>query len=69
MLNIEGGDELKKGVEEVGNGVKVRVGGKGGNVMMEKKLGGGEIRKDGVSVGKEVELRDGLENRGGEVVK
>ena len=37
--------------------------------MMEKKLGGGEIRKDGVSVGKEVELRDGLEKRGGEVVK
>ena len=56
-------DSLKKGVDSLANSVKVTLGPKGRNVVIEKKFGGPSITKDGVSV-KEIELEDALENMG-----
>ena len=55
-------DELKKGVDELANAVKVTLGPKGRNVIIEKKFGAPHITKDGVTVAKEVELADAFQN-------
>ena len=57
-FNIDARDELKKGVDELANAVKVTLGPKGRNVIIEKKFGAPHITKDGVTVAKEVELAD-----------
>ena len=62
-------DSLKKGVDALANAVKVTLGPKGRNVVIEKKFGGPSITKDGVSVAKEIELEDALENMGAQMVK
>ena len=60
---------LKKGVDQLANAVKVTLGPKGRNVIIEKKLGAPQITKDGVTVAKEVELEDHFENTGAKLVK
>ena len=62
-------DSLKKGVDSLANAVKVTLGPKGRNVVIEKKFGGPSITKDGVSVAKEIELEDAIENMGAQMVK
>jgi chaperonin GroEL len=68
-FDIEARDLLKKGVDELANAVKVTLGPKGRNVIIEKKFGAPHITKDGVSVAKEVELSDPYENMGAQLVK
>lgn len=67
--NIEARDTLKKGVDTLANAVKVTLGPKGRNVIIEKKFGSPAITKDGVTVAKEIELKDALENMGAQMVK
>ena len=62
-------DQLKKGVDELANAVKVTLGPKGRNVIIEKKFGAPQITKDGVSVAKEIELDDAYMNTGAQLVK
>ena len=62
-------DQLKKGVDELANAVKVTLGPKGRNVIIEKKFGAPQITKDGVTVAKEVELADAFANTGAQLVK
>jgi len=62
-------DALKRGVDALANAVKVTLGPKGRNVVIEKKFGGPSITKDGVTVAKEIELEDALENMGAQMVK
>ena len=62
-------DLLKKGVDQLANAVKVTLGPKGRNVIIEKKFGAPQITKDGVTVAKEVELADHFENTGAQLVK
>ena len=68
-FNIEARDLLKKGVDQLANAVKVTLGPKGRNVVIEKKFGAPQITKDGVTVAKEVELEDKFENTGAQLVK
>ena len=67
--NIDARDELKKGVDALANAVKVTLGPKGRNVIIEKKFGAPHITKDGVSVAKEIELEDSFQNMGAQLVK
>ena len=67
--NVEARDALKKGVDTLANAVKVTLGPKGRNVIIEKKFGSPMITKDGVTVAKEIELKDALENMGAQMVK
>jgi chaperonin GroEL len=67
--NIEARDKLKKGVDALANAVKVTLGPKGRNVVIDKKFGAPHITKDGVSVAKEIELSDPFENLGAQMVK
>ena len=60
---------LKRGVDQLANAVKVTLGPKGRNVIIEKKFGAPQITKDGVTVAKEVELEDRFENTGAQLVK
>ncbi|WP_243349924.1 chaperonin GroEL [Parabacteroides sp. FAFU027] len=69
LFNIEARDQLKKGVDELANAVKVTLGPKGRNVIIEKKFGAPHITKDGVTVAKEVELADPFQNMGAQLVK
>lgn len=62
-------DLLKKGVDQLANAVKVTLGPKGRNVVLEKKFGAPQITKDGVTVAKEIELEDKFENTGAQLVK
>tara|TARA_B100000902_G_scaffold385767_1_gene427555 strand:+ start:56 stop:1690 length:1635 start_codon:yes stop_codon:yes gene_type:complete len=62
-------DALKKGVDALANAVKVTLGPKGRNVVIDKQFGGPSITKDGVTVAKEIELEDTLENMGAQMVK
>jgi len=62
-------DLLKKGVDELANAVKVTLGPKGRNVIIEKKFGAPQITKDGVTVAKEIELNDAFQNMGAQLVK
>ncbi len=68
-FNIEARDQLKKGVDQLANAVKVTLGPKGRNVIIEKKFGAPHITKDGVSVAKEIELECPFENMGAQLVK
>jgi len=68
-FDIKAREELKKGVDALANAVKVTLGPKGRNVILEKKFGAPHITKDGVSVAKEVELEDHFQNMGAQLVK
>ncbi len=68
-FNIDGRDQLKKGVDKLANAVKITLGPKGRNVIIEKKFGSAQITKDGVTVAKEIELEDPFENVGAQMVK
>ena len=68
-FNIEARDHLKKGVDALANAVRVTLGPKGRNVVIDKKFGAPQITKDGVTVAKEIELEDHLENLGAQMVK
>ena len=69
LFNIEARDQLKKGVDALANAVKVTLGPKGRNVIIEKKFGAPHITKDGVTVAKEIELADAYQNTGAQLVK
>src|SRR6266581_357294 len=62
-------DRIKKGVDKLANAVKVTLGPKGRNVILDKKFGSPTITKDGVTVAKEIELKDAIENMGAQMVK
>ena len=68
-FDIKAREELKKGVDELANAVKVTLGPKGRNVIIEKKFGAPHITKDGVTVAKEIELEDPFQNMGAQLVK
>jgi len=68
-FDIEARDGLKRGVDALANAVKVTLGPKGRNVTISKSFGGPSVTKDGVSVAKEIELQDTLENMGAQMVK
>ncbi len=68
-FETESRDALKKGVDALANAVKVTLGPKGRNVVIDKKFGGPSITKDGVTVAKEIELEDAVENMGAQMVK
>ena len=68
-FNIEARDLLKKGVDELADAVKVTLGPKGRNVVIDKKFGAPQITKDGVTVAKEIELSDPFANMGAQMVK
>ena len=69
QFDIEARDGLKRGVDALADAVKVTLGPKGRNVIIGKSFGGPQVTKDGVSVAKEVELEDALENMGAQMVK
>ncbi len=68
-FDIEARDLLKKGVDQLANAVKVTLGPKGRNVILDKKFGAPAVTKDGVTVAKDIELEDHLENIGAQLVK
>lgn len=68
-FNTEARNLLKSGVDQLANAVKVTLGPKGRNVVIGRKFGAPQITKDGVSVAKEVELEDSLENAGAQLAK
>jgi chaperonin GroEL len=68
-FNLEARDALKKGVDALANAVKVTLGPKGRNVIIDKKFGSPAITKDGVTVAKEIELKDSIENMGAQMLK
>src|SRR3970282_2745406 len=68
-FDMEARDGLKRGVDALANAVKVTLGPKGRNVIIGKSFGGPVITKDGVTVAKEIELEDPLENMGAQMVK
>ena len=68
-FNTDARDLLKQGVDQLANAVKVTLGPKGRNVVIEKKFGAPQITKDGVTVAKEIELEDKFENTGAQLVK
>ena len=68
-FNIEAREGLKRGVDALANAVKVTLGPKGRNVVIGKKYGSPVITKDGVSVAKEIELENEIENMGAQMVK
>ena len=68
-FNIDARDLLKNGVDQLANAVKVTLGPKGRNVVLEKKFGAPQITKDGVTVAKEIDLEDPFENTGAQLVK
>ena len=69
LFDVEAREGLKKGVDALANAVKVTLGPKGRNVIIGKAFGGPQITKDGVTVAKEIELEDALENMGAQMVK
>src|SRR5256712_196393 len=68
-FNTEARSRLKRGVDQLANAVKVTLGPKGRNVVIDKKFGNPTITKDGVTVAKEIELEDAIENMGAQMVK
>ena len=68
-FDVEARDKLKRGVDALANAVKVTLGPKGRNVVIGKKFGAPQITKDGVTVAKEIELKDPIENMGAQMVK
>nr|HPM93549.1 TCP-1/cpn60 chaperonin family protein [Bacteroidales bacterium] len=69
IFDLAAREKLKKGVDELSNAVKVTLGPKGRNVIIQKSFGSPTITKDGVTVAKEVELKDNAENMGAQMVK
>ncbi len=69
IYNVEAREQLKRGVDELANAVKVTLGPKGRNVIIDKKYGAPHITKDGVTVAKEIELDDAQQNLGAQLVK
>ena len=69
FFNTEAREKLKKGVETIADAVKVTLGPKGRNVILDKKFGAPSVTKDGVTVAKEIELKDPVENMGAQLVK
>ena len=69
MFNTDARAKLKKGVDALAEAVKVTLGPKGRNVVIDKKFGSPTITKDGVTVAKEIELADPIENMGAQMVK
>ena len=67
--NVEAREALRQGADALANAVKVTLGPKGRNVVIDKKYGAPRITKDGVTVAKEVELEDNFENAGAQLVK
>jgi chaperonin GroEL len=68
-FNLTARDGLKRGVDALANAVKVTLGPKGRNVVIDKKFGAPHVTKDGVSVAKEIELKDPVENMGAQMLK
>jgi chaperonin GroEL len=68
-FDVEARDKLKRGVDALANAVKVTLGPKGRNVIIDKKFGAPSVTKDGVTVAKEIELKDPIENMGAQMVK
>src|SRR3569833_463777 len=69
FFNIEARNKMKRGVDVLADAVKVTLGPKGRNVVIEKKFGAPSVTKDGVTVAKEIELEDPIENMGAQMVK
>ena len=69
VFDTDARDRIKKGVDTLANAVKVTLGPKGRNVIIDKKFGSPSITKDGVTVAKEIELKDAMENMGAQLVK
>jgi len=69
FFDIEARNKMKKGVDTLANAVKVTLGPKGRNVVIEKKFGAPSVTKDGVTVAKEIELEDPIENMGAQMLK
>jgi chaperonin GroEL len=69
LFNVDARDRLKKGVDALANAVKITLGPKGRNVIIGRKFGAPMITKDGVSVAKEIDLKDPVENMGAQIVK
>ncbi|WP_447640228.1 MULTISPECIES: chaperonin GroEL [Chitinophagaceae] len=69
FFDIEARNKMKKGVDTLANAVKVTLGPKGRNVVIEKKFGAPQVTKDGVTVAKEIDLEDPIENMGAQMVK
>jgi len=69
FFDLEARNKMKKGVDTLANAVKVTLGPKGRNVVIEKKFGSPSVTKDGVSVAKEIDLEDPIENIGAQMVK
>ena len=69
IFESEARDRMKKGVDALANAVKVTLGPKGRNVIIEKTYGAPQITKDGVTVAKEIEMKDPVENMGAQMVK
>jgi len=69
FFDIEARNKMKRGVDALANAVKVTLGPKGRNVVIEKKFGSPAVTKDGVTVAKEIELEDAIENMGAQMVK
>src|SRR6201985_3560262 len=69
FFEIEARNKMKRGVDVLANAVRVTLGPKGRNVVLEKKFGAPSITKDGVTVAKEIELEDSIENMGAQMVK
>jgi len=69
IFNVDARDRLKRGVDSLANAVKVTLGPKGRNVIIDKKFGAPSITKDGVTVAKEIELKDPIENMGAQMLK
>src|SRR6056300_1968738 len=68
-FNVTARDGLKRGVDALANAVKVTLGPKGRNVVIDKKFGAPHVTKDGVSVAKEIELEDAIPNMGAQMLK
>src|SRR5688572_24985366 len=68
-FDVDAREKLKKGVDALANAVKVTLGPKGRNVIIDKKFGAPAITKDGVTVAKEIELSDPIENMGAQMLK
>jgi chaperonin GroEL len=69
LFDVEARDKIKKGVDTLADAVKVTLGPRGRNVVIDKKFGSPTITKDGVTVAKEIELKDAIENMGAQLVK
>ncbi|MFT4681939.1 MAG: chaperonin GroEL, partial [Flavobacteriales bacterium] len=69
VFDIEARDQIKQGVDALANAVKVTLGPKGRNVVIDRKFGAPHVTKDGVTVAKEIELKDPVQNMGAQMLK